>query len=52
MKPTVYWHDNAWWAELAHPSWTDITPFDTWEDAIDHALWLGWRAMAGRSLSG
>lgn len=44
LKPTVYWSERyggTWVAELDYISWQDTTYFDTWEKALDHALWLG-----------
>lgn len=43
-KPVVYKYDDAWCAELDHISWQDTTDFDTWDKALDHALWLGLNA--------
>ena len=42
LKPSVYKSDDVWVAELDHITWQDMTEFDAWEDALDHALWLGW----------
>lgn len=44
LKPDVYKYDDSWVAELDHISWIDRTEFDTWERALEHALWLGLNA--------
>ena len=46
LKPSVYRYDEgyggpSWVAELDHVTWQDRTAFDTWEEALEHALWLG-----------
>ena len=45
LKPSVYYYSAGaaeyWVAELDHISWVDRTDFDTWEQAMEHALWLG-----------
>lgn len=41
LKPSVYWDGANWVAELDHISWQDWTPYDTWEKALEKALWLG-----------
>ena len=46
LKPSVYRYDEgyggpSWVAELDHITWQDWTAFDTWEAALEHALWLG-----------
>ena len=42
MRPEVFKGAMGHWiASLDHGSWDEWTPFDTWELAVDHALWLG-----------
>lgn len=42
LKPSVYKLTSGHWvAELDWISWTDTSYFDSWEDALEHALWLG-----------
>jgi hypothetical protein len=40
LKPSVYKYDDHWVAELDHISWAEGMDFDTWEAALEHALWL------------
>lgn len=41
LKPSVYKYEDYWVSELDHISWVDRTDFNCWENAVDHALWLG-----------
>jgi hypothetical protein len=41
LKPSVYRDGDRWVAELDHISWIDASDYDTWEAALNKALWLG-----------
>ena len=42
LKPEVYkCQDGTWAARLDYISWEDISYYETWEDALEGALWKG-----------
>lgn len=41
-KPRVHWDGYYWVAQLDHGSWVESGDFDSWQAALEHALWLRW----------
>lgn len=44
-KPRVFKDASGHWqVELEHQNWVESTWFDTWDHAMEHALWIGLNA--------
>lgn len=43
-RPEVRKDGELWCASLDHGTWVEFTHYDTWDLAMEHALWIGLNA--------